>query len=324
MSALRISALRLGRRGIRHVMAVGFVAVCFAVLILNCGGDHKTQPPPTVRFRFLSWADSKDHPEILQGIAGHASATQPAFSVFPGDLALDAAPNDTWKNAINGGSSPGNGLFDKTFAMRGNHDIDAAGWVSFFEFAAVANRVGANNFSALSTDETYSFDYGNAHVVAIEMPSGDISTMTQSQWEWLDRDLTTAEQRSGIEHAFLVWHGPLWPVDSHLSIPPAALIDVLNRHPIVAASFHGHEHLQAHVRFDQSHIAGVTHAFEQFITGTTGASTYSCVTSRLNSADWCESFQGFTSVDVDGGTIAATFYDSSGAARKVVTFTHNR
>lgn len=91
------------------------------------------------------------------------------------------------------------------------------------------------------------------------------------------------------------------------------LIVVLNQHPIVSATFHGHEHTYAYTYIDETRIPadgsfeGVTHPFHQFVTGSAGAGPTSCDPSLrcdYNMADQ----HGFVTVDVNGPSVIVTFY----------------
>ncbi len=276
-------------------------------------------------FRFVAWADTKSGTSIFTQESIIANGLNPNFTIYPGDL-CDSGPDPTcfaiWKNALNGGGT--NDLFNKTFATRGNHDSTGGTyWQSAFEFADIANRIGAINYVAQTQDMTYSFDYGNSHFVGIDLPGGDVSTMSSGEITWLDNDLTTAENR-GLTHAFLFWHGPVYYVDGHSSTPSAALINVLNKHPIISATFHGHEHLVTYTHIDNSRISTITHPFEEFISGAAGADLYQATAGRydywLNSGGSSE--YGFVSVDVSGNNFNISVYDLNGSVDKTFSFTH--
>jgi hypothetical protein len=100
------------------------------------------------------------------------------------------------------------------------------------------------------------------------------------------------------------------------------LIEVLNRHFIVSATFHGHAHTYAHTYVDETRIPpdgwfeGVTHPFHQFVTGTAGAGTNRC---KANRCDYEMSEPGFAAVTVDGPDLAVSFYQE-GSVDPVDTF----
>jgi len=81
---------------------------------------------------------------------------------------------------------------------------------------------------------------------------------------------------------------------------------MLTRHPIVSATFSGHEHSQAYVHIDSSRIANVIgHEWEMIHSGAAGAGTYSCESGR---SDWCQATQGFATILVSGNTFTVSWY----------------
>ncbi len=281
-------------------------------------------PQVTSPFTFISWGDSRSdttgtpNTPVLSDLSVQARALSPAFTLFAGDLCdgfdttCTSDGTSGWKYAINGGTA-NDGLFNITFPFRGNHDDNATLWDSFFSGRdTVVSSIGGSNFSFYDADgpeRTYSFDFGNSHFVGIDMPRGGISTMTRGQIMWLDNDLTQAEDVRHVTHSFIMDHGPIYFVDGHRSNPSRLLISVLNKHTSVSATFHGHEHVMAHVHIDSAHIRGITHEFEEFVTGAAGAPLYKCDFSRIGPTDYCEDTNnGFMSIDVNGNTVTVSLY----------------
>lgn len=288
------------------------------------------KPGTSTPFTFISWGDSRSNTSgtpntpVLIDLSHQAAALNPAFTMFAGDLCdgfdTTCASDSTsgWKYALDGGDTNTNTLFNITFPFRGNHDGDETLWDTYFGSnpaggrAGIVSAIGGGNFSSYSGDSperTYSFDFGNSHFVGIDMPRGGISSMTRGRIMWLDQDLTDAEAR-GVTHSFIMDHGPIYFVDGHRSNPSRLLVSVLNNHPSISATFHGHEHVMAHVHIDSAHVRGITHEFEEFVTGAAGAPLYTCDTSRLiGSTDYCEGANnGFMSVTVDGNTVTVDLY----------------
>jgi hypothetical protein len=266
-------------------------------------------------FRFVSWGDTKTGLSVLASLSNQANSLNPVFTIYSGDLCdsgFTVSCMDAWKNAMNGYSD--NGMFDKTFPVRGNHDSsDTAGWQAYFDLRATALRIGATNYTELNEDLTYSFDYGNSHFIGVDV-LGDATVLSPTQISWIDNDLAAAEQR-GLTHAFIYFHGPIYCVANHCfcalrdcGTPTiiASLIDVFNRHPIVSATFHAHEHTYAFVHIDSSRISEVLHPFEQFVTGDAGAGPAGC--SKTYRFDYCMDAHGFVTVDVFGNTFTISFY----------------
>ena len=251
-------------------------------------------------FRFVTWGDSRDNPSILAQESNQAKGLNPALTLFNGDLCGSWSTTciQAWKGYINGSSN--NGIADITFPVRGNHDSGSGNaWSTFFNQSSTASKIGATNYSALTTDMTYSFDYQNAHFVGIDLPGGDVSSMSSAQITWLDNDLKASEAR-GKNISFLYWHGAPYYVDDHSSSAPAALITVLNNHRSVAAIYNGHEHVLAHVTLDNSRLTGLTnHTIEEFVDGTAGAPHYNCKSGR---SDFCQAVDAFAVTDVNSDT----------------------
>ena len=262
-------------------------------------------------FRFIVWSDTRTGLNELSALSSQGKAMNPLMTFYPGDLCKRGATRsclDEWKKSLNGGSNTG--LSQITFASRGNHDAASTGtWQLYFNFLGVAESIGAVNFSSFRQNLTYSFDYDNSHFVMIDMPNGKgASSMDSETIAWLDADLTAAENR-GLTLAFIAFHVPIYYVDGHPNVVSGRLIKVLNSHPIVSATFHGHEHVLAYVHIDKIRISTVTHPFEEFISGGAGANLYACKASRSN---WCRSTFGFFLVTVSGNSFTVEAYARGG------------
>lgn len=286
--------------------------------------------PQSEPFRFISWGDTKTNTSVLASLSKQAKPLSPAFTLYMGDLqnyGFDASTIGTWKNALNGNSS--NGTFDITFPIRGNHDYkDLPGWQSYFDLAGNAKRIGAVNYTELVKDTTYAFDYKNAVFISLDV-LGNAELASDSVITFLDTQLTAAEKR-GMTHAFVTMHGPIYPVANHnecerrVCATPAAvgkLVNVLNKHPIVSAVFHGHEHIFSYVHMDSTRIPEITNPWEQFITGAAGAGPNLC--DQPFRFDYCGSYHGFATVDVSGKTFTVKIYQQ-GTTNAVKTYTFTK
>ncbi len=102
------------------------------------------------------------------------------------------------------------------FPVRGNHDGgNSAGWQQYFSLRERADALGMTNFASLDEDLTYSFDYANAHLIGLDVP-GNIDVISGRQVAFVDQALAAAEAR-GLDHAFLFFHGPVYPTALHAS-----------------------------------------------------------------------------------------------------------
>ncbi|MCK5798412.1 MAG: metallophosphoesterase [Deltaproteobacteria bacterium] len=293
------------------------------------------------RFRFIAWADTKTGTTALSTLSDQAYPLKPAFSIYPGDLVESWSTTriTAWKKAIDGqltndpvyDKNP-NGMFKIVFPVRGNHDNSLSGWEKWWQanhpMAQAAADVGATSFTSMSghANSTYSFDYKNAHFIGLDVP-GDVPLITSDSVTWLDKDMSAAEGR-GIKHTFLYFHGPIYCVDGHCSCSTGicssssrvdALISVLNKHPSISATFHGHEHVYAYTLLNNKRDSRITRPFRQFVTGAAGAGPSSC--SKTNRFDYCMSAYGFATVDVDGAKVTVQIYKKdSNQVQKTVSW----
>jgi len=287
---------------------------------------------PASAFQFVAWGDTKSDTGVLTALSKQAKTLNPDFTLYAGDLessGFTTAGMNTWKNAING--SVNNGLFDITFPVRGNHDSsNTADWQTYFDLAITAANISATNYTALNTDTTYSFDFGNSRIIGLDV-LGDVSSLPQAQITWIDQRLADAQSK-GLTHAFIFFHGPIYCVAEHCScstitgcVPTQAinLINVMDKYPIVSATFHGHEHVFTYTHINKTRIPAADREFEQFVVGDAGAGPDDPFAGRVDYAmDTSGNTGGFVLVDVNGPSYTVSFYKGKTTApQKIFTFT---
>ncbi len=281
--------------------------------------------PAVPSFRFAYTSDSRDGYATLAALSRQMAADSPVFAVFGGDLCATfdlACIRDTWMPAMDGtapgsAAEPNDGMLGRTFVLRGNHDSGSlSDWQGLWDFTSMGQGVGVSNYSAETSDASYSFDYGNSHFALLDNPGGDIDTLTDAQIAWLDADLTAAEQR-GMLHEFLFTHGPIYGVTTqHGSAKPsAALKAVLDKHPISAA-FAGHEHVTQYTHVTASIDPGIV-SIQEFTIGRAGAPAYAVVKHN----DWHADENAFADIAVQGRQFTVTICSGSGSVLFSKTFT---
>lgn len=158
---------------------------------------------------------------------------------------------------------------------------------------------------------TYSFDYGNAHFVMLNMdysftgggPGRNNALawkilggnregyIMNNQMKWLEKDLAAARKR-GIDHIFICGHDMAFPTGGHaydamwwngLNDPSIPVGDVLamkerfmklvNRYRVTALLF-GHEHNYSRMIIDHTVDPVMQHSVTQFVSGGAGAPFY--------------------------------------------------
>jgi hypothetical protein len=129
--------------------------------------------------------------------------------------------------------------------------------------------------------------------------------------------------KSRFDQCLPFFHQPIYYVNLHSCAIPVNLITTINNHPIVTATFHGHEHVKAMVHFDREHrincIPELANSWYEFVTSPAGGGNYSCTAGRY---DYCERYEGFANINVSGSTVAVSFYQTNNTTPvKTVSFT---
>jgi uncharacterized repeat protein (TIGR02543 family) len=280
-------------------------------------------------FSFASIGDAHAEAENFAATVNQIATMNPDFVIFNGDLENEGFLTEEMDPMI--ADLKAAGLFDRTFLVRGNHDdnqidIDnAALWESYFETEPNIKTppAGVTNYVSIDSDSdnlTYSFNFGNSIFIGLDVP-GPVDDLTADEYYFLDDRLTYAENL-GLTHAFIYFHGPSYCVESNhcdcfartdASCTPSELVAVINDHPIVSATFHGHEHIFGWTHMDSTRLAGLTGSFEQFLTSPAGGWNYNdaIYPERLDYyvPDMDEQpDQGFGYVTVDGDSFTVSFY----------------
>ena len=303
-----------------------FFAILLVVSIFALIAPSKSIIPVSASepFSFVSMGDGQANAAIFTTTVNQIATLNPDLIIFNGDLENGGVVNAEINPMVTAIKNAG--LFNQTFLVRGNHDNvisgSAALWESYFETAPNIKVLPAGVSDYVSLDSSsdylnYSFIYENSMFIGLDVP-GDVSLLF-AQLTFLDTRLTYAES-IGLVHAFIYFHGPLYCVESvhctctnktDVNCTPADLISVINKHPIVSATFHGHEHILGWTHMDNSRVAGLTGSFEQFITSPSGGLTYngSLYPDRIDYAylDMGNS-QGFADIIVNGDSFTFSIY----------------
>ena len=280
-------------------------------------------------FMFASMSDAQGDVSNYSVTVNQISSLNPNFVIFNGDLEDDGVRTselDPMTSVLKNAN-----IFNKTFIVRGNHDNHLAGsaalWENYFETAPNIRVLPArvSNYVSLNSSSdtlTYSFIYGNSMFIGLDTPGG-VDYLTSAQFTFLDSRLTYAES-AGLVHAFIYFHGPMYCVESvHCDCPtrtdssctPTTLISVINKHPIVSAFFHGHEHILGWTHIDNTRLAAVAGNFEEFLTSSSGSTNYNSYLypARMDYTYMApEDTQVFATVTVNGNSFTVNFYKVGG------------
>jgi PKD repeat protein len=182
------------------------------------------------------------------------------------------------------------------FPALGNHEGHAPLYYSLFSTPAGGGTGG---------EQWYSFDYGNAHFIALDTDY-DYS-LGSAQYNWLVRDL----QATQADWSFVFTHYSPFSSGPHGgSANEQQLLVPLFEQYEVDMVFAGHDHL-----YERSFRNGVYY----IVTGGGGAPLYSCGTTSNPLSQFCRPVHHYCTVDINGGTATFTARDSTGAAFDTLT-----
>ena len=286
-----------------------------------------TSTPNESAFVFASMGDAQDLVVKFLATSNQIASLNPAFVIFNGDLESNGVVSTEMNEMV--ADLKTSGIFDQTFLVRGNHDNHVSGsaalWESYFETAPNIKVLpaGVTDYVSLNSSSdtlTYSFIYGNSMFLGFDVPGG-ASLLTSAQLTFMDTRLIYAESR-GLVHAFIYFHGPIYCVESthctctartDASCTPSALITVINKHPIISAFFHGHEHILGWVHMDNTRLSALTGSFEEFITSPSGGGTYNAYLYPARMDYYYPDMgtyekQGFATISVNGRSFTFSIY----------------
>lgn len=291
-------------------------------------------------FTFMSLGSSPVEAANFVSTVKQIASTHSNLIIFNGDLGI----NQGGKVEINPMVINLNeaGLFDKTFFVRGNHGNEASWnsplWDSFLSVYPDAKilSAGVTEYVSLNSNSeypNYSFIYGNSMFIGLDVP-GAADILTTEQLAFLDSRLTYAENK-GLVHAFIIFQGPLYCIEStncdcttrpDASCTPSELASILNRHPIVSASFHGHEHILVWTHTDKNNNKELIPGYEGLLTPPPEGSSYDGYI-NLSRTNYIYvdvgSSQGFSALSIDGSSFAINFY-KAGSTVPVWTKTYTK
>jgi hypothetical protein len=276
-------------------------------------------------FTFASIADAQAQTTKFTQTINQIVSLSPDFIIFSGDVENNGVVTSEIDPII--GVLKNAGLFDGTFIVRGNHDNHVTGsaslWQTYFSnnFGGSSRSLpdGANNYVGIDSNSTYlsySFDYGNSRFIGIDVP-GDANLITSAEYTFLNNRLSDAEN-IGLTHAFIFFHGPEYCVENvhctcktrtDSSCTPSAFITLINNHPIVSATFHGHEHVLGHVHMDNTRLAALTNPYEEFFTSSAaGPYSLTIYPDRIDDNYYSSSLLSFGMITVIGNDFTVSLY----------------
>lgn len=151
--------------------------------------------PGTGNWRMVVYGDNRSNPATHARNVEQIRKLDPDIILNSGDLVADGSEYSLWKEQY---FDPLRGVSEyiPIFPCLGNHERNAE---HYYRYHSLPDENG---------EVYYSFDYGNAHIVALNSNAKDAPfELGAAQTEWLIRDL---EKHKDAEWKFVFFHHPLF------------------------------------------------------------------------------------------------------------------
>jgi hypothetical protein len=209
-------------------------------------------------FVFAAMGDHRNNPSAHLSVVQRVIAINPDLCVDTGDLVGNGDNAGDWDPQF---FTPEAGLMKSVclFPAIGNHEGTAANYLAYFYLP-----------TGSGSERYYSFDYGNAHFVALDT---NISYSAGSaQYIWFVNDITSTTK----PWRFVYFHHPPYSSSSHGSdlTVRAQLCPVIEANGVQIV-FNGHDH-----DYERSYVNGVYY----IVTGGGGAPLYAAGSSSWTQA----------------------------------------
>jgi len=198
--------------------------------ILGWSGDHtfRTAPEGDVNFTFTVYGDQGTSRYSVENVV-RAAAFKPSFHLHTGDLSYSGGLQsiwDRWFEIVEPLAS--NALYMPAI---GNHEFEGGLNIYLDQFALPGN------------ERWYSFNWGNAHFISIEVSS--YFRAEDERYRWLMSDLEAASRDEDIDWIIVYFHFP--PYSSGPSYPGystirSGLTPILERYGVDIV-FNGDDHI---------------------------------------------------------------------------------
>jgi hypothetical protein len=198
-------------------------------------------------FSFAVYGDNRTDHTAHQSVVNRTLALAPDFILDTGDLVADGTVAEQWDTFFDIERE----LLRTTpfFPCLGNHERNSPLYFDLFHLP--------NN------ERYYSFDYGNAHIVALEVDGYQDYSVGSAQYNWLANDLASTSQ----PWKFVFFHFPPYSSGPHGDDPIAQsdLVPLFEQYGVQIV-FNGHDH-----DYERSLVNGVNY----IVAGGGGAPLYS-------------------------------------------------
>jgi calcineurin-like phosphoesterase family protein len=254
----------------------------------------------SARIKFVVYGDNRTDGDNHRRVADAIRDEGADFVINTGDL-VNSSSDEEWQTFFDIEYS----LLSRTpmYPALGNHEENSGGAGRFAELFPLGH-------ADLFKGRVYSFDYGSVHVAVL-----DSNSNLADQVNWLDQDLTQAEQ-NGARHEFVVMHWGAFSGRKYLMHganmdAQKYIVPVARKHK-VDALLAGHDHF-----YERGNANGLRY----FVTGGGGAPLAD--TGNGKETDFNKKAFHYLSVDIVGDVAHVSAKDPNGVAFDSVDLSRN-
>ena len=234
---------------------------------------------PNAPITFVAFGDSRTNWNTWRTVAQAVLVSDPMFTLHTGDLITTGEVQSQWDIWFDYGEP----LMSRKVLMPclGNHEENTP---KYFE-----------QFALPDPRQWYSFDYGNAHFIALTTEY----SMTGEQLEWLEEDLASTDAM----WKFVFYHKPMYSSGSHgptISVQNAWR-DIFDKYHIDMV-FNGHDHIyeRSYPLFAGEVVNSSDEGTIHIVTGGAGAGLHSIDTPNNPWTAKALSINHFVLITIDG------------------------
>lgn len=273
------------------------------------------------RLTFAALGDSGSGLPPQLAVAAQVQAASPNFVIHTGDIVYERGQAEGWEPQF---FVPYKGMLGTVcfFTTPGNHDLMTERGTPYFE----ALHLPRNN--PAGTEAYYSFDYGQAHFIALnanqttqDLTSGVQRQVDQAMAAWLEADLQRVARDPEVVWKIVFFHQPPYTSGPHGQEPNSVgqlmrqqFVPVFERYGVdLVLTGHDHDYERSCPLRAGACVAAGQPGIVYIVTGGGGKSLYSktcgpdCPWSRAFAATY-----HFTKISIEGRRLSGQAIDERG------------
>jgi acid phosphatase type 7 len=250
--------------------------------------DFHTAVRSTEPFTLAAYGDTRTNTNYHDSVVKRIIENKPDLVINSGDLVENGNDMSLWNIFFNTIKNLANNV--PYYPSLGNHELDSQNYYDLFYAPTGGGR---------EKEEWYSFDYGNAHIIALD--SGN--RYSTDQQTWLEKDLANSYNKA--QWTFVFFHNPPYSSSSHGSefATMPKWLSAFEKYGVDIV-FNGHDHV-----YERSQSNGIWY----IITGAGGAPLYPVNQNPNPKQVRAESVYHFCKLRISGSSLVFEMIRADGA-----------